>query len=210
MKKALITGAGGGIGSAIARKFSQNGFEIVTLNSRFEDTASLKKELANLSKESFDAVILCAGVGNFDPFEAVSGDEISRVISVNLSANLIILNALINSLKRSHAHIIGIASIEAHRHSRFSALYSASKAGLRAFLLCLFEEYRKDLRVTCISPDMTQTPFFADLRFEPGSDERAYIDPDEIANFAYEAYKTKSNLSEIVIRPRIVGIKKKN
>ena len=208
--RALITGANGGIGGAVAQKFSENGFEILTLNSRFEDTASLKKELAKFKNERIDAVILCAGVGNFDPFEAVESDEISRIIDINLTANLIITNALINNLKKSNGHLIGIASIEAVRNARFSALYSASKAGFRAFLLCLFEEYRKDFRTTCICPDMTQTPFFRGLRFEPSDEARAYIDVSEIANFAYEAYKTKSNVSEIVIRPQIVGIKKKN
>lgn len=111
-------------------------------------------------------------------------------------------------MKRNRAHIIGIASIEALRFSRFSSVYSASKAGLRAFLLSLFEDVRKEIKVTCISPDITKTAFFDNLNFGVSDDENSYIDADEIANFVLEILQTKSNVSEFVIRPRIVQINK--
>ena len=209
--KALITGASGGIGSAVAELLRQNGYEILTLSSRFEDTYALAKECRALAAaQGIDALILCAGTAKFAPLEAMSESEILKILNVNLAANIIITRALLPNLKRNRAHIIGISSIEALRASRFSAVYSASKAGLRAFLLCLFEEARKQIRVSCINPDITKTPFYEDLSFEPADDEASFVDAGEIANFTLQILRTKSNVSEFTIRPQIVNLRKKS
>lgn len=207
--KILITGASSGIGKACSELLSAKGHKILTLKSRFENLDDLLKEVRNLEqKHEISVVILSAGFGIFAPLEAMNTDEILRLINVNLSANILICRELLKNLKRNCAHIIGIASIEALRFSRFSSVYSASKAGLRAFLLSLFEDVRKEIKVTCISPDITKTAFFDNLNFGVSDDENSYIDADEIANFVLEILQTKSNVSEFVIRPRIVQINK--
>ena len=208
--KALVTGASGGIGGAIAKKLSQNGYEILTLKSRFENLDELEKEIQILNKNhEISALILCAGIGKFDPLECMKSADIANLININLSANLIIASNLLKNLKRNSAHIIGIASIEALRFSKFSCVYSASKAGLRAFLLSLFEENRKEIKVTCINPDIVKTPFYDDLRFAPSSNENSFIDTDEIANLVLEILQTKSVVTDITIRPKIIKLDKK-
>ena len=209
--KALVTGVSGGIGGKCAKILKANGYEILTLKSRFENLNELEKEVSELSqKHEISALLLCAGVGKFDPLECQKADEIANLININLSANLIITSLLLKNLKRNHAHIIGISSIEALRFSKFSCAYSASKAGLRAFLLSLFEENRKEIKVTCINPDIVKTPFYDDLRFEPSDDESSYIDAEEIANLVLEILRTKSVVTDITIRPKIVKIDKKS
>ena len=112
--KALITGASGGIGSAVAELLRQNGYEILTLSSRFEDLDALAKECRALTAAcEIDALILCAGTAKFAPLEAMSESEILKILNVNLAANIIITRALLPNLKRNRAHIIGISSIEA-------------------------------------------------------------------------------------------------
>ena len=207
--KALVTGVSGGIGGAVAKILKANGYEILTLKSRFENLNELEKEVSELSqKHEISALLLCAGVGKFDPLECQKADEIANLININLSANLIITSLLLKNLKRNHAHIIGISSIEALRFSKFSCAYSASKAGLRAFLLSLFEENRKEIKVTCINPDIVKTPFYDDLRFEPSDDESSYIDAEEIANLVLEILRTKSVVTDITIRPKILKLNK--
>lgn len=209
--KALVTGVSGGIGGECAKILKANGYEILTLKSRFENLNELEKEVSELSqKHEISALLLCAGVGKFDPLECQKADEIANLININLSANLIITSLLLKNLKRNHAHIIGISSIEALRFSKFSCAYSASKAGLRAFLLSLFEENRKEIKVTCINPDIVKTPFYDDLRFEPSDDENSYIDAEEIANLVLEILRTKSVVTDITIRPKIVKIDKRS
>lgn len=209
--KALVTGVSGGIGGECAKILKANGYEILTLKSRFEKLNELEKEVSELSqKHEISALLLCAGVGKFDPLECQKADEIANLININLSANLIITSLLLKNLKRNHAHIIGISSIEALRFSKFSCAYSASKAGLRAFLLSLFEENRKEIKVTCINPDIVKTPFYDDLRFEPSDDESSYIDTEEIANLVLEILRTKSVVTDITIRPKILKLNKKS
>ena len=209
--KALVTGVGGGIGGKCAKILKENGYEILTLKSRFENLNELEKEVSELSqKHEISALLLCAGVGKFDPLECQKAGEITNLININLSANLIITSLLLKNLKRNHAHIIGISSIEALRFSKFSSVYSASKAGLRAFLLSLFEENRKEIKVTCINPDIVKTPFYDDLRFEPSDDESSYIDAEEIANLVLEILRTKSVVTDITIRPKILKLNKKS
>ena len=209
--KALVTGVSGGIGGECAKILKANGYEILTLKSRFENLNELEKEVSELSqKHEISALLLCAGVGKFDPLECQKADEIANLININLSANLIITSLLLKNLKRNHAHIIGISSIEALRFSKFSCAYSASKAGLRAFLLSLFEENRKEIKVTCINPDIVKTPFYDDLRFEPSDDESSYIDAEEIANLVLEILRTKSVVTDITIRPKILKLNKKS
>ena len=209
--KALVTGVSGGIGGECAKILKANGYEILTLKSRFENLNELEKEVSELSqKHEISALLLCAGVGKFDPLECQKAGEIANLININLSANLIITSLLLKNLKRNHAHIIGISSIEALRFSKFSCAYSASKAGLRAFLLSLFEENRKEIKVTCINPDIVKTPFYNDLRFEPSDDESSYIDAEEIANLVLEILRTKSVVTDITIRPKILKLNKKS
>ena len=209
--KALVTGVSGGIGGECAKILKANGYEILTLKSRFEKLNELEKEVSELSqKHEISALLLCAGVGKFDPLECQKAGEIVNLININLSANLIITSLLLKNLKRNHAHIIGISSIEALRFSKFSCAYSASKAGLRAFLLSLFEENRKEIKVTCINPDIVKTPFYDDLRFEPSDDESSYIDAEEIANLVLEILRTKSVVTDITIRPKILKLNKKS
>ena len=209
--KALVTGVSGGIGGECAKILKANGYEILTLKSRFENLNELEKEVSELSqKHEISVLLLCAGVGKFGPLECQKAGEIANLININLSANLIIISLLLKNLKRNHAHIIGISSIEALRFSKFSCAYSASKAGLRAFLLSLFEETRKEIKVTCINPDIVKTPFYDDLRFEPSDDEGSYIDAEEIANLVLEILRTKSVVTDITIRPKILKLNKKS
>ena len=81
--KALITGASGGIGSAVAELLRQNGYEILTLSSRFEDADALAKECRALAAvQGIDALILCAGTAKFAPLEAMSENEILKILNL--------------------------------------------------------------------------------------------------------------------------------
>ncbi|MBD3810502.1 MAG: SDR family NAD(P)-dependent oxidoreductase, partial [Sulfuricurvum sp.] len=105
-----------------------------------------------------------------------------------------------------------ITSIEATRSSKFSALYSATKSGLRAFGHSLFEEVRTSgVGVITINPDMTDTAFFDQLRFGVGeSDDTKLFASDIAETIIYLLSRRKGiTMSEITLRPKRFGITKK-
>ncbi len=205
----LITGSSSGIGKAISDKLSQNGYNIIPFKSRLENLADIESEAKSI-KQDLHVIIHSAGFGIFEPLEIMSVEDINKLLHVNLIAPITLTSLLLRNLKKTKGHIVTISSIEALKHSKFSSVYTASKAGLRAFSLSLFEELRKSgVRVTNINPDITKTNFFDKLHFEPSLKEDTFLDPDDIADIVYEILKFNGNVSEITLRPQRFEINKK-
>ena len=208
---AIVTGYSSGIGYAICEELEKNGYYIFRLNSRLEDTNSLELEVKNILKiNEIDLLINCAGVGIFEPHEEISLKDIKHLIDINLTAPIILTNLLLRSLKKTQGRIINITSIEATKHSKFSALYTASKSGLRDFSLSLFEELRKSgVGVTSINPDITDTNFFDELKFQPSIKDDTFLMASQIANTVIDILNTKGVITDITIRPQKFEIKRK-
>lgn len=209
--KAIVTGYSSGIGYEIAKIFEQNSYEVIRLKTRLNNKQALEKEIKECLKEGeIDLLVNCAGVGVFKPHEEISLNKIQELIDVNLTAPIILSNLCLRSLKKSKGHIINISSIEATRYSKFSALYTATKAGLRSFSLALFEELRRaDVKVTNINPDLTKTNFFDDFNFEPSDNKNAFINPKDIAKQVLEIIQFDGVITDITLRPQRLEIKKK-
>ncbi|MCK5295227.1 MAG: SDR family oxidoreductase [Arcobacteraceae bacterium] len=209
--KAIVTGYSSGIGSAICQELEENGYHIFRLNSRLEDIDVLEFEVKEiLDMNDIDLLVNCAGVGIFEPHEEISLKDIKHIIDINLTAPIVLSNLLLRSLKKTQGNIINITSVEATKHSKFSALYTATKSGLRNFSLSLFEELRKSgVGVTSINPDITDTNFFDKLKFRPSSKEDTYLMASQIASTVIDTLNTKGVITDITIRPQKFEIKRK-
>jgi short-subunit dehydrogenase len=133
------------------------------------------------------------------------------MVTLNLTVPIILSKLLLKSLKNKSGIIINIASIEAIRYSKFSALYSSTKAGLRSFSLSLFEEVRKyGVKIVVINPDMTKTNFFNKLSFNVGDNKLSYLEVFDIKEIVKTILNTNVNccLTEITVRPQKIEIKK--
>lgn len=210
MKNAIVTGYSSGIGEAICKILEENDFTVLKLKTRLEDSLNLEIEVKQLLKnQDLDLLVNCAGLGVFKPHEEISVEKIKELIDVNLTAPILLCNLCLRALKKTKGHIINISSIEATRHSKFSALYTATKAGLRNFSLSLFEELRRsDVKVTNINPDLTKTNFFDELNFEPSSAKNAHLLPEEIAKAVINIIKFDGVITDITLRPQRLEIKK--
>ncbi len=228
-KTALITGSSSGIGEAICHTLLQLGYKVFGLARRTEqsiqhenfhpivcdvtDADQLEKSVKELRKDNdFYLLVHSAGLGRFEPHEELNVDMIKQIIDTNLTAPIILSSLLLRSLKKTKGTIINITSIEALKSSKFSAAYSASKAGLHHFGSSLFEEVRKSgVNVVSIHPDLTQTPFFDELHFEPGDDVTMHLKPKDIAQAVEDILNMREGVSitEVTIRPQHFGIKKK-
>jgi len=218
MKVALVTGASSGIGKAICDELRDNAYEVYGIGRNsgeiicdLQDIKALYVEIKKLLKTTdIDLLVNCAGVGVFAPHEEIGLDKIDELINVNLRAPIVLTNLCLRSLKKTKGHIINIASVEATKHSKFSALYTATKSGLRDFSLSLFEELRKSgIKVTSINPDMTQTAFFKELSFEPSHKEDTHIKPENIATTLMQIVNSPFVITDITLRPQKLEIIKK-
>jgi len=230
MKTAVVTGASSGIGKEITLRLLNLGYRVIGLarainqeefkNEHFTSIdvdLSNEKEILNvcekLKGEQVFILIHCAGLGRFEPHEELSAKTILEMISVNLTAPLLLTNALLRTLKKNDGYLIQINSIEALRAAKFAGVYSATKAGLKAFGDSLFEETRKSgLSVTNINPDMTQSPFYDQLRFTTSIKEDERLVCSDIADALEHILTMRKGavISEYTIRSLHFGIKKNN
>lgn len=198
----LVTGASSGIGRAIARQLLQLGHHVLGVSrdvSKFTrpltnfnpiqlDLAKLDqlpKQLKQLQSDfpNIDAVVFCAGIGQFGGLEEFSYPQIEQLLTINFTSSAFLTRALLPALKRKpHSDLIFIGSEAALKGSRKGALYCASKFAVRGFTQALREECAKsNVRVCLINPGMVKTPFFDDLAFEPGDDDSQFILPEDVA-----------------------------
>lgn len=228
MATAIVTGSSSGIGEAISRMLLKEGYHVIGISRRrggIEDPAfeHLACDLSQggsidaisqrlLQTQELAVLVNAAGFGRFEPHEELSPKTITEMIALNLTAPVLLTNLLLRLLKTTQGSIINITSIEATRSSKFSALYSATKSGLRAFGHSLFEEVRNSgVAVVTINPDMTDTPFFDPLRFGVGEDEDTKLLATDIAQAVQNLLAMRQGLSitDLTIRPQRFGIRKK-
>ena len=229
MKTAVVTGASSGIGKAISLRLLSLGYRVIgisrsvkkedflsenftPLQADLSDEVSTLLACGTLKNESIHMLINCAGFGRFEPHEELSTRIITDMTFLNLIAPMLLTNALLRDLKQNNGYLININSIEAIRTSKFAGVYSATKAGLKAFSDSLFEETRKSgLSITNINPDMTQSNFYDTLRFEPSQREEEKLLVSDIADAVEHILRMRKGavVTDYTLRSLNFGISKK-
>ncbi len=180
-KKILITGATGGIGSAIVKKFSELGGNIFATGTNQEKLRKLKDiypkihilnfnilnhteieefidKVAN-TLNGIDILVNNAGINNDNLSLRMKHDEWQKVIDINLTSTFYLCKySLKKMLKNKFGRIINITSIVGHTGNLGQSNYSASKAGIVAMSKSLAIEYaKKNININCISPGFIKT-----------------------------------------------------
>ena len=180
-KKILITGATGGIGNSLVKKFYEldsivlatgtNEEKLNKLNSEFKNNKIKKFKLDEHSKiEEFiescnsdlngiDVLINNAGITLDNISIRLTDENWKKVIDVNLTSTFLMCKHSIKKmLKNKQGKIINITSIVAHTGNIGQANYAASKAGIIGFSKSLAMEYaKKKININCISPGFIKT-----------------------------------------------------
>ena len=182
-RKALITGASGGIGKEIAKVLIEHNAEVCISGRNIEELNALKEslgkkcfivacdlskkeEIVELVKKSddllghIDILINNAGITKDNIFLRMSENEWEDVLSVNLSSTFSILKLITKGMvKRKYGRIINISSIVGVTGGVGQVNYSASKAGLIGLTKSLSQEIAtRNITVNCIAPGFIETP----------------------------------------------------
>lgn len=182
-KFALVTGATGGIGGAVAKALHAQGATVAVSGTRREALDALAAELgarvhvvpANLSdKESVEALIPAAeaamgqvdilvnnaGVTRDNLFMRMKDEEWETVLKVNLEAAFRLSRAAIKGMmKRRWGRIVSVTSVIGTTGNAGQANYAASKAGLIGMSKSLAQEVAsRNITVNCIAPGFIATP----------------------------------------------------
>ena len=188
-KVVVITGANGGIGSAIARKLDQEACFLVLTARNLESLTDLKKDLKteyfevemdvadskSVSKafdtilnkvETIDVLVNVAGVMPLTYLKNLHLEEWLNTIEVNVKGILRTLHGVLPSMKKQNkGHIVNIASVDGKKLYKGGAIYGASKAGIialsRAMRMELSPEF--NIKVTSIEPGTVDTDLRNDI-----------------------------------------------
>lgn len=225
---ALVTGAGGGIGAAIARKLASLGATTVLCGrtqSSLDTTAQSiteaggkaeiipcdvtvmhQLEYAATRLEStfgrLDILVNNAGVGRFDaPLHQLPPEEWDRILNTNLRGVFYAIRAFAPLMMRARSgHIVNISSLAGKNPLPNGAAYAASKWGLNGLTYAVAEELRgHNIRVSVICPGSVET----ELSPHTGKDPKKMLQPDDVAHAVamLVTQAPQSFVSEILIRP---------
>jgi 3-oxoacyl-[acyl-carrier protein] reductase len=190
-KSVLVTGAGRGIGRAIALAASAAGFEIIAHYHHSEEAAlSLEREIKEKGgaaellrfnvadreeartileayterKGALWGVVCNAGICADNAFPALSGDDWDKVIRTNLDGFYNVLHPLIMPIcRKKQGRIITIASVSGITGNRGQVNYSASKAGIIGATKALAVELAsRSITANCIAPGIIDTEMIKD------------------------------------------------
>ena len=181
-KNIIVTGAPGGIGNSIIKRFNDNGANILATGTKIEKLEELKKRYPNIKTHKFDisqndkiedfiekavdelggnlnCIVNNAGITQDNLAIRMSIDEWKKVIDINLTSTFLLSKfAIKKMLKNKSGKVINITSVVGHTGNLGQANYTASKAGVVAMSKSLAIEYaKKNINVNCISPGFIKT-----------------------------------------------------
>ena len=181
-KTALITGATGGIGGAIARALHAQGAKVAVSGTRREVLEALAGELAGApvlpcdltNKDSVEALIpdaekalgqvdilvANAGITKDNLFVALRDEDWDQVLNVNLTSTFRLARAAVKvMMRRRFGRIIGITSVVGVTGNPGQANYTATKAGMIGMFKSIGKEYAKrGVTANCVAPGFIATP----------------------------------------------------
>jgi short-subunit dehydrogenase len=173
-KTALLTGATGGLGRAIASALAANGATLVLSSRKPDDLAELAASLpggphrtvvSDLAEEGaalrlveeagpVDVLVANAGLPASGRLESFTQEQLQRALRVNLESPMRMARDLMPAMvERGFGHLVFVSSISGQAPTARASVYAATKFGLRGFAFCLRDDLRKTgVGVSVVSP----------------------------------------------------------
>jgi 3-oxoacyl-[acyl-carrier protein] reductase len=205
-KNALITGAGKGIGKAVAIALAKEGVNVILLARTQSDLDKVATEVNALGVKSLtvtadvadinsvnaavekaltefktiDILINSAGIAAFGTFLELEPAAWERIIQVNLMGTYYVTRAVLpNMIERQTGDIINISSTAGLSGNALTSAYSASKFAVLGLTESLMQEVRKhNIRVTALTPSTVATDMAKELNLTDGNPEKVMQSED--------------------------------
>ena len=220
-RKALLTGATGGLGRAIALALAGHGAELTLSARQAEALEALAAELPgsghrvlpadlaepdaaeHLAAEAgqVDVLVANAGLPGAGLLTDFSAEEVKRALRVNLEAPMLLAQALFPAMvERGEGHLVFVASLSGKSASPRTSIYSATKFGLRGFALGLRPDLGpQGVGVSLVSPGFVRgAGMFADSGAKPPPG-MGTARPEHVGAAVVKA--VKSNRLEVAVAP---------
>jgi NAD(P)-dependent dehydrogenase (short-subunit alcohol dehydrogenase family) len=224
---ALVTGAGRGIGRAIALALGRAGASVTAVARTASDLESLASEIqraggravsyagdvrdpavcagaiarARAAHGRLQILVNNAGVGAHAPVAETTDDQWQRILDTNLTAVFRLTRAALPDLTQGGGHVFMISSLAGANPIAGMAAYCASKAALDHFAACLMLEVRpQGVKVTTLAPGSVDTGFGGESR---SGDASWMLRGDDIAAAVLDLLRTRDDalLSRVEMRP---------
>ncbi|MBO2944026.1 3-ketoacyl-ACP reductase [Paenibacillus sp. F411] len=216
-KTAIITGAGKGIGRAMAIALASEGVHVGLIARTAEDLQSLSKLIteqygvkaigaaADISLQSeveaafavisqelgaIDILINNAGIAQFGNLLEMETEEWKKIIDVNLMGTYHMLRTVLPSMmERASGDVINISSTAGERGFATGSAYNASKFAVMGLTEAVLQEVRKhNIRVTALTPSTVNTELAVHAGLKIGDEDRM-MQPEDVAALALAALK---------------------
>lgn len=229
--RVLVTGAGRGIGRAIALRFARAGAKVAVASRTSSELDALVAEIekaggsaraqqmnvadhgsveaavwraVEFTGGALDVLVNNAGVFDIKPFDKMDLATWRRHIEVNLNGPFFVTHEALDALLESgRAHIFNIASAAARKAYPGNTAYCASKFGLRGFSDALrLDLAPKGVRVSTVYPNQTDTTIFDKVA---GTWDRSRMNrPEDVAEVVYQAWASPAgtNVDDLDVPPR--------
>ncbi|MNR78892.1 3-oxoacyl-[acyl-carrier-protein] reductase FabG [compost metagenome] len=209
-RKALVTGASGGIGRVFAQRLAKDGYRVTAVARTEARLQELVAELGgecrylvadlstpegmarvaeDIGTESYDLLVNNAGVGVYGAFDDMSLEEHRALIRLNCEAPMALAYAFLGKAKRGDA-LINVASMLGFFGLPTLSVYSATKAFVRSFTETLwFEQKARGVYVMALCPGPTSSNFHDASRGTAGNRPSAAISqtPEQVVDEAMKA-----------------------